>query len=549
MENNYKKSSDIGGALRRILALLWLDKEDITAIYIYSIFAGLVSLSLPLGIQTIIGFVQAGSISTSIVVLIGLVLTGTFISGFLQVKQLELIEKIEQKLFVRYALEYTKRLPFLNIQKLDRAYLPELINRFFDVASLQKSLHKLLVDIPTALIQILFGILLLSFYHPLFIAFGGLLMLIIFLIIRFSSNKGFQSSLETSDYKYKVAGWLEEMARGIKTFKYAKKTSLHMNKMDNLVTGYLGARTTHFGVLKIQYWSLITFKLIIVGAMLVLGVILLVDQQINIGQFVASDIVIIVILNSIEKLIGNMDQIYEALTSVEKLDKVAKAEIEVSGKEILEEVERGISVEMRNVEFGYSDEETQLQNFNMSVDSGEWLFLYGESGSGKTSVLRLLTGSFKHRKGEILLDGLPIGNYSNKSIKKETGFLLGRQNIFEGTLLENLTLSDKEVSVSHVLKICQMTGLSEYIESKPTGLETMLDPFGKSLSAKTRRQILLVRAILTNHRLLLLEEPFRFLSESQLKETIAFLKALKTTVVVASADPGYEKFCDKKVNL
>ncbi len=549
MENNYKKSSDIGGALRRILALLWLDKEDITAIYIYSIFAGLVSLSLPLGIQTIIGFVQAGSISTSIVVLIGLVLTGTFISGFLQVKQLELIEKIEQKLFVRYALEYTKRLPFLNIQKLDRAYLPELINRFFDVASLQKSLHKLLVDIPTALIQILFGILLLSFYHPLFIAFGGLLMLIIFLIIRFSSNKGFQSSLETSDYKYKVAGWLEEMARGIKTFKYAKKTSLHMNKMDNLVTGYLGARTTHFGVLKVQYWSLITFKLIIVGAMLVLGVILLVDQQINIGQFVASDIVIIVILNSIEKLIGNMDQIYEALTSVEKLDKVAKAEIEVSGKEILEEVERGISVEMRNVEFGYSDEETQLQNFNMSVDSGEWLFLYGESGSGKTSVLRLLTGSFKHRKGEILLDGLPIGNYSNKSIKKETGFLLGRQNIFEGTLLENLTLSDKEVSVSHVLKICQMTGLSEYIESKPTGLETMLDPFGKSLSAKTRRQILLVRAILTNHRLLLLEEPFRFLSESQLKETIAFLKALKTTVVVASADPGYEKFCDKKVNL
>ncbi|MCR9065357.1 MAG: ATP-binding cassette domain-containing protein [Cytophagales bacterium] len=549
MENNYKKSSDIGGALRRILALLWLDKEDITAIYIYSIFAGLVSLSLPLGIQTIIGFVQAGSISTSIVVLIGLVLTGTFISGFLQVKQLELIEKIEQKLFVRYALEYTKRLPFLNIQKLDRAYLPELINRFFDVASLQKSLHKLLVDIPTALIQILFGILLLSFYHPLFIAFGGLLMLIIFLIIRFSSNKGFQSSLETSDYKYKVAGWLEEMARGIKTFKYAKKTSLHMNKMDNLVTGYLGARTTHFGVLKVQYWSLITFKLIIVGAMLVLGVILLVDQQINIGQFVASDIVIIVILNSIEKLIGNMDQIYEALTSVEKLDKVAKAEIEVSGKEILEEVERGISVEMRNVEFGYSDEETQLQNFNMSVDSGEWLFLYGESGSGKTSVLRLLTGSFKHRKGEILLEGLPIGNYSNKSIKKETGFLLGRQNIFEGTLLENLTLSDKEVSVSHVLKICQMTGLSEYIESKPTGLETMLDPFGKSLSAKTRRQILLVRAILTNHRLLLLEEPFRFLSESQLKETIAFLKALKTTVVVASADPGYEKFCDKKVNL
>src|SRR5690606_32878614 len=179
-----------------------------------SIFAGLVSLSLPLGIQTIIGFVQAGTLSTSIVVLILLVLLGTFFTGLLQVRQLEMIEKIEQKLFVRYAIDYTERLPLLDLQKLDSYYIPELVNRFFDAPSLQKSIHKLLVDIPAAIIQIIFGVILLSFYHPLFIAFGIFLFSVIFIILKFTSYRGFETSLETSDYKYKAASWLEEMARG-----------------------------------------------------------------------------------------------------------------------------------------------------------------------------------------------------------------------------------------------------------------------------------------------------------------------------------------------
>ena len=298
MADNHN-TSNIGQAIKTILRLLSLEKKDITDIYTYSIFAGLVSLSLPLGIQAIIGFVLAGSISNSIVVLVGLVLFGTFLSGLLQVRQLQLIEKIEQKYFVRYALEYGSRIPKLDLGVLDKYYLPELINRFFDISVLQKSLQKILVDIPAAIIQIVLGTILLSFYHPLFIAFGLVLLSVLVVIIRFTSSKGFDTSLETSDYKYKVAAWFEEMARSIKTFKYAQKTSIHIEKTDELVTSYLHARTSHFKVLKFQYWSLIAFKLIVTAAMLILGVVLLIDQEINIGQFIASDIVIIAIIGAV----------------------------------------------------------------------------------------------------------------------------------------------------------------------------------------------------------------------------------------------------------
>ena len=99
----HKAIGSPSGAARKFFALLRLDRKDVSAIYAFSILAGLVQLSLPLGIQTIISFVMAGSISTSIIVLIVLVVTGVFIYGLLQVRQMQIIEKIKQKIYTRYA--------------------------------------------------------------------------------------------------------------------------------------------------------------------------------------------------------------------------------------------------------------------------------------------------------------------------------------------------------------------------------------------------------------------------------------------------------------
>ena len=182
----------LGAALTKLYKLLVLDRKDIYAIYAFSIFGGLVQLSLPLGIQTIISFVLAGSVSTSIVILIFLVVLGVFFNGLLQVKQMQLTEKIEQKIFVRYSFEIADRLPKMNIEKMDNYYLPEVVNRFFDTMSLQKGMSKLLLDIPAATIQMIFGLILLSFYHPVFIVFGMVMFLLLIVILRFASIKGKQ---------------------------------------------------------------------------------------------------------------------------------------------------------------------------------------------------------------------------------------------------------------------------------------------------------------------------------------------------------------------
>lgn len=340
-----------GEVFRSFLSMLHLDRKDISAIYVFAILAGLVQLSLPLGIQTIISFVMAGSLSTSIIVLIILVVAGTFLSGLLQVRQLQLIEKLKQKIFLRYALEFSDRLPRLNVEKLDQYHLPEMVNRFFEIPSLQKGIEKILLDIPTSVIQILLGLMLLSFYHPVFIAFGAILLTCILLILRFTSQRGFSASLEASDYKYHVAAWLQEMARMIKSFKYARNSSIHIQKTDALIGGYLAARTGYFKILLMQAWSFISFKTLITAAMLLVGALLLVDQEINIGQFIAADIVIISIIASVEKLINNLDKIYDSFTSIEKMNLVTEAFTEKEGHIELPDNGKGVRIDFDEVVF------------------------------------------------------------------------------------------------------------------------------------------------------------------------------------------------------
>ncbi len=545
MANEENISTRMGPAVRQIFKLLSCDKKDIYDIYIFSIFAGLVSLSLPLGIQSIIGFVMAASMSDSIIVLVILVVIGTFLNGLLQIRQLQLIEKIEQKIFARYALDYGNIIPKLDVSVLESCYLPELVNRFFDITTLQKSLRKILIDIPAAVIQVVLGTILLAFYHSLFIAFGLFLLFFIVIIIRFTSNNGFKTSLETSDYKFKVAAWFEEIARGVKTFKFAQSTTLNIDRTDVLLKGYLKARTSHFKVLEIQYWSLIMFKLLITAAMLILGVTLLINQEINIGQFIAADIVILSIISSVEKLVNSMDQVYESLTAVEKLNKVSEAKLEEFGKLNLASNNNGIAIDFENVNFSYDNHSDVLTDINLSIKSGEWVAVIGPSGSGKTSILRLITGAFREFTGKILIDGIPIKNYDQSTIRAKTGIFLSKQDLFKGTLLENISIGSPLIQNDEIINVAKITGLLEIIQDFKNGLDTQIDPEANKFTREVKHKLLLTRALIGNNRLLLLENPFLFYTAKQQKELQDYLRIKSMTLVSTCTNDehliGYDK--------
>jgi ATP-binding cassette subfamily B protein len=544
----YKKISPIVAA-RKLVAILQLDKKEVSAIYIYAILAGLVQLVTPLGIQSIIGFVMAGALSTSIVVLIAVVVLGVFLNGLFQIRQLQIIEKIKQKIYTRDALSFAHKIPHLNLEKLDNYYLPELVNRFFDTINLQKGIEKILLEIPAAFIQILFGIILLSLYHPVFIAFGIVLVLILYIILATTLPKGFTKSLLASDYKYKTAGWLQELARVVKTFKYGEKTSLHIEKTDDLVSNYLVARTSYFKILLTQFWSLVVFKIIITAAMLIVGVYLLLNQQINIGQFIAADIVILAVISSVEKLIQTLDKAYDTLTAIEKLDKIKSAELESAGSEKISTI-NGIKIEFKNVSFSYPNGKTVLNEINLDIQEGEKVLIVGNSGSGKSTILRLLTGTFTNFAGSIRINNVALGSYSIDSLRSNTGVLISQQDIFQGTIRDNVTMGDSSITNDDLYNITKITGLETFIEELEIGFDTDIDPAGKKLPEKIKQGVLLARALLSKKSLLLLENPFDGLESNTIENVKALMAKLENvTMLVTAGSHSNEEIFDKIIYL
>lgn len=531
----------------RLWNLVQEEKSEITAIYFFAILSGLIQLTLPVGIQAIIGFVLGGTLSASLTVLITILVLAVLFTGIIQVNQMKVIEKIQQRIFVRYSFAFADRIPKLDLKKVDGFYLPELVNRFFDTVSLQKGFAKLLLDLPLAIIQIVFGLILLSFYHPFFILFGVLILMLLWLILRTTGSKGLQSSLAESTYKYGLVGWLEEMARLVKSFKFSN-ADLHLVKADEKTANYLEARTKHFKVLEFQYKVLVAFKVLITAAMLVGGVVLLLNQQINIGQFVAAEIIIIIIIASIEKIITNLDSVYDVMTAVEKINKLTDKPIENGGSYQLES-SSPIAIHAEGLRFGY-EAKPIVSDLNFSIKPGEKVCIKGRAGSGKSTLLKLLTGVYRDFEGQLLINKVPMANYELPSLRERMGILFQQENVFHGTLWENLTMGKPGIDKAFLNDLCEKTGLQSFLASLHAGYDTELDPTGKRLSRSVVQKILLVRALAHKPSLLIMEEPWQGIEE-EYRRSIQdlILNAGSTTVIVATTDESFSKRCNQIIHL
>jgi ABC-type bacteriocin/lantibiotic exporter with double-glycine peptidase domain len=500
-----------------------------------------VNLSLPLGVQTIIGLVMGATMVTSIYVLIFLVVLGVFLMGLFQINQMKIIESIQQKIFAHYAYEFADRIPKLDLKQMDKYFIPEKVNRFFDTLNIQKGFAKLLLDIPVASVQIVFGIILLSLYHPLFIILGLILLLLLGMILFYTSQKGIETSIEESNYKYGVAGFFGEIARTIKTFKFSQGSDLNLQRTDENVLGYLNARTRHFQVLLFQYKSLLFFKIALTTLMLTLGSYLLINQQLNVGEFVAAEIVIMLVISAVEKLIISLDSAYDVITGLEKLGSVTDSPIEKSGD--LELTSRvGVEIEMKNFSFEFEAGKPILESINLHIHSGEKVQIVGPEGSGKSMFMRILTGNYIDFRGTLLINKVPIKNYSLANLRMHTGILLQDQEIFGGTVYENISLGKTEITPTLILETARELGIVDFLNHFPLGFDSHIEPIGKKTPQSIVKKILLLRALSGDKRLLLLENPWNGL-DAELAENLRMylLKKSNATVIISTNDPaGFE---------
>ena len=539
--------------LKRFWLLLKPDKLEIRNIYVYAIIIGILNLTLPLGIQSIINLIQGGAVSTSWIILIFLVAGGIALSGILQINQLRITESLQQKIFTRAAFEFAYRIPKIKLEQLFRQYAPELMNRFFDVVSIQKGITKILIDFSSATIQVLFGLILLSLYHPFFIIFSLLLVFFIFAIFWFTSKRGLQTSLEESKHKYRLAHWLEEVARANTTFKLSGSAELPLRRVNDHSEKYLDAREEHFKVLRLQYSLMVVFKVVVAVGLLLIGGLLVIEQQMNIGQFVAAEIVILLIVNSVEKLILSFETIYDVLTSLEKIGQVTDLNLEKEGGIDQISPDDGFELKLKNVSYNYPQEsKNAISNLSLKVERNERVLITGRNDSGKSTLLYLVGGLLSIREGYMALDGIPIGNYNHAVLHQNIGGYLRDENLFEGSLMENITLGRESVDFDSVKWAIENLNLTDLIKQLPEGYDTPIFPQGKQFSKSTRAKILIARAIVDRPKLLLLENSFSVFSTEDRKEILEFLLNRKHnwTVLMTSSQPlDIGELVDKEIVL
>ncbi len=538
---------------KRFLNLLRLDRKDVYQIFFYAIFAGLISLSLPLGIQAIINFIQSGRVSVSWIVLVIIVVVGVALVGLMSWMQLRITENLQQKIFVRSSFEFAYRLPKIRFDELyNNAYPPELANRFFDTLTIQKGVSKLLIDFSTALLQIGFGIILLSLYHPFFILFGLTLVLLLYLIFRFSYAPGLETSLQESKYKYRVADWLQEIARNSSSFRTSKNFDYALTKNDFLVSGYLTYREKHFDVIKRQFAQMVTFKIIITAGLLLIGGYLVLNQQMNIGQFVAAEIIILLVINSVEKIIIGLETFYDVLTSVEKIGQVADMDIEDNKASTGIVSTAPLSIEADSIRFRFpGTEKDVLKNISLTINQGEKIILTGNNGSGKTTLIRTLSGLLRPDSGSISVNDNTLRKIEVSDYRAHIGSIVQGETPFEGSIMENITFNDPSVSAARLKWALDAVQLTPFIKTLPNGLDTQIFPEGKQLSSSNAQKILLARSIVKQPSVLFYEDPTDRMDAAAADAIIDFIFSEDNpwTVVVSSANPRWQEKATRIITM
>lgn len=538
-------------AVRRLWKVLVRDRREVVVVFFYAALAGLFSLTVPIAVGGIVQLIQGGLLIQSATVLIAYAIAATALVGVLQIMQLRVVERIHQRVFARMALEFVYRLTRLRYEVSLRENLPEVMNRMFEAVNIQKSVAKFLLDVSTALLTAVFGIILLALYHPYFILFGLLLTAGLGLIFWFTGARGLGTSLLESKYKYVTVHWLEEIANAFHAFKFGGRSRLALDRMDEILTSYLKYRERHFRVLVQQTTAMVVFRTLILAALLILGTSLVVNRQISLGQFVAAEIVVVTVLSGIEKLVLSLSVVYDMLTSVEKAGYMTDLPLEEAGALPLPDRDDGLLVEARGLRFTYRGGATAVQGIDLRIDRGQRVVITGYRGAGRSTLLRLLAGLMDQYEGTVLFDGRNLRELDREQTRDRIGQVLSVTDLFDGTVLENIAVGRPDIDEEAVVEALRLVGVLDDVQAMPEGLKTVISRGGRSLPTNVAIKLLLAQGIAGRPRLIVFDDLFMNLPPADRDRLLDVLtsRSHPWTVLAVSHDPVLLSRFDRLVVL
>jgi ABC-type bacteriocin/lantibiotic exporter with double-glycine peptidase domain len=542
--------------LRRLLKVLRPERADIIAITVFSFGVALFNLVTPIAVEELVNTVARGTYLQPLVFISIIMFACLALAAVLKAMQHVIVEYMQQRLFVRVVADLSYRLPRVPQAEFDKQNAPDLVNRFFDVLMLQKGVASLLLDGLGIVLATAIGLLVLAFYHPWLMIFDIILIFFMTVVLYLMGSNAINTSIRESINKYRTAFWLQELVLHPRSFKMAGGPEIAVQRADELARDYVLSRRAHFRILFRQIVFMLSVQVVGSVALLGLGGWLVINRQLTLGQLVAAELIVTIVVTSFVKLIKSLETYYDLMAATDKLGQLIDLPIEHEGGESLPAVtelpngRRGGGVVFRDVQFDYPDGRRVFENLSFEIKPGERIALIGGSATGKSTLLGLIDGMISPNNGLILIDNIDARGLSPYQLRKAAG-LVQSVDIFDGTVLDNVLLGRKHLTPADARRALSEVGLLEHVLTWPEGINSFLVNGGRSLSFGQSILLMLARAIVDRPRLLLLDETLDNIDTEVRWQLLPFLMSPQApwTLVVTTRRPDVVDLCDRSIVL
>jgi putative ABC transport system ATP-binding protein len=507
--------------ITRLLNLLKLERRDLKILPVLIFGYGLISIATPVSVQALVNIVTMGSVLQPLFVVSIILFLLLALSGALYIFESYIVELIQRRIFIRTAITTAQNARGVEINLYDRENPVELINRFFDVTTVQKSAASLLTVGLTSLLQIFIGSLILIFYSSFFSLFIFVIIGFLIFIVKSLGRHATETAIKESKAKYEMAAWLESIAKNIFAFKFYQGEERAATQTHALAKNYIKTRSKHFNILLWQNISAAFIYAIGGTGLLALGGGLVIKGEINLGQFVAAELIIFGVLAALIRLVNKLDYFYDLLAALDKIGVLEDMPQEQCGAHTLEKIEL-TSLKLNNVNFAYNSYIKPLNNIHFELNKGQSLAVLGNPGTGKSTLIKIITKLRTPSTGNITLNQFDIRQVDNNAIRNMMGFA-GNIEIAQGSIHENICLG-RDISLDTFNTIINELGLAEEFNRFPDGANTAIAASGSPLSSSQLQRLMIARAAVARPSLIMIDGLLDSFNEKELNAVMHMFK-------------------------
>jgi len=489
--------------LRRIIALLSYESSDLFSIAIFSFVSVILGLATPLTIEVLVNTIGFGRSFQPIFVLSMVLLGVLILSSAFKLLQIIVVELMQRRFFVRIVGDLAHRLPNANRSSLEGVHGPELVNRFFDIMTIQKTIATLSLDGVTIVMQTLIGTLLLAFYHPYLLGFDAVLILCMTLVTYLLGRGGVRTAIQESMVKYSVAHWLQDVIASPTAFKLQGGSDFCVDRANRLTVDYLVARRRHFLVLVRQIIFALLLLPLALTSLYALGGYLVINNQLTLGQLVAAELVVGVIVGAFAKSGKIIESFYDLMSATDKVGHLL--DLVMDPPSVAIDIVKGpvaIRVEDLYVRDQASQHPVEIGSF--LANAGERVAIAGSIGAADSMILPAIAGLVQPQAGFIEIGGLEARDAIRFADSSLIGYA-GPAEFFTGTVAENIRLGRSGISDAELRSALDTVELWEELLRLPEGLNTRMQTGGYPFCEDQLPRIILARAIAISPRALLID--------------------------------------------